>query len=980
MQAHSSPSPELRYKQLPSDLLNLQTQLRVTTEAHAKRNGRLIKRTMSGVNPQIAYRTSPSRPQTAPGHLKGRKRRSTPLASPVKVQYFKANRRKTTPRGGGAMLTKMKRSDDNPFLQHELSIKASMLSHTLKINHTNRSKSPRRDMLVRSAPSPRISSHTAKLEYLFAQYLGATDGHMDQFATQWMTEQIGLSSDNVDNMIEEAIESSIILGNIRSKATTRLACCVCLIGLEKLGAALPSHKKFLRTSRDVFASSIFEGSFSDSDSDDVEFTVKHISKKQMYKDVNDQLWNENERLKEELRALKAKENESPGACVVDTLSDMTEAQQSVVLSKIATKFPKVYTSSLTRSAGQKQLEEMHHQVWNAMAPSTQQTGLAFLLSRDTEVSGKVLATVPSILYKTMLVKNAELLTNFLWSHLNIVCKTILRDDNLSRRFLIKNGEELVAYGLSRDVASTPGFWTGDNWMKIVLDFASRVLVQSPNVATPVFVKHSNVLGSIFERHPNLLVEVIKTQPHLLRNLFDDGRELVVSNLPKVPEIIDAIISNEEVLIQTLSERSDSKFIFSVMDGMPDKVVEYFQEKPQRLAHLLIARPKLLSGAEAASPGMFAHVASFDSQFIVQNQPLLRMLGLYGLPLSKEIGTQTAPSLPGISSLLAGQYEPKPLVAITKAMSAEQKLLVKNYVHRTSASGGVKCWPDSQLNSTILDLYAGKIKANRVDHTMGHPQDTMTDFILDFFSHNGKSAKVGMKKVRELVATIQRMDPLLLTRRVFWFGVVTGVIVDDKYPFYPDAVEVLLTFLLELFNQHENDIVSRLSDHNLKCSVDVERANRAAQRIFGDPPASVEDLEKVLDKLKRASKTEDQLPSSARVDLSLRTPNAVGKYVDVDSTMDFLMDRWYVIQLAEREKLVDSFVKADVNGDSSLDFKEFLAVVKKLIPCADQRTVLRLFRSCGTQNANGEVALTAEHFSSVMKHFLRSYRTILLAQQ
>lgn len=106
MQAHSSPSPELRYKQLPSDLLNLQTQLRVTTEAHAKRNGRLIKRTMSGVNPQIAYRTSPSRPQTAPGHLKGRKRRSTPRASPVKVQYFKANRRKTTPRGGGLCLPK----------------------------------------------------------------------------------------------------------------------------------------------------------------------------------------------------------------------------------------------------------------------------------------------------------------------------------------------------------------------------------------------------------------------------------------------------------------------------------------------------------------------------------------------------------------------------------------------------------------------------------------------------------------------------------------------------------------------------------------------------------------------------------------------------------------------------------------------------------------------------------------------------------
>ena len=164
MQVHSSPSPELKYKELPSDLLNLQAQLRLTTEAHAKRNGRLIQRTFSGVNPGIAYRTSPCRPQTAPGHLKSRRRRPTPRASPVKVQYFKGSRRKTTPLG-----TKTKRSDDNPFLQHELSIKASMLSNALKIKHPNRSKSPRRDMLIREAASPRVSSHSAKIKYLFAQ-------------------------------------------------------------------------------------------------------------------------------------------------------------------------------------------------------------------------------------------------------------------------------------------------------------------------------------------------------------------------------------------------------------------------------------------------------------------------------------------------------------------------------------------------------------------------------------------------------------------------------------------------------------------------------------------------------------------------------------------------------------------------------------------------------------------------------------------
>ena len=95
----------------------------------------------------------------------------------------------------------------------------------------------------------RINSIKSKTEYLMQQYLtndtskmglqNSHGGYMEtgnvKFSVQWIIEQTGLTPSQVDTLIEDEVESSVIMSNMKSKITSKIACCLCLNGLEKLG-------------------------------------------------------------------------------------------------------------------------------------------------------------------------------------------------------------------------------------------------------------------------------------------------------------------------------------------------------------------------------------------------------------------------------------------------------------------------------------------------------------------------------------------------------------------------------------------------------------------------------------------------------------------------------------------------------------------------------------------------------------------------
>ena len=76
---------------------------------------------------------------------------------------------------------------------------------------------------------------------------------------------------------------------------------------------------------------------------------------------------------------------------------------------------------------------------------------------------------------------------------------------------------------------------------------------------------------------------------------------------------------------------------------------------------------------------------------------------------------------------------KPLIFFHWMSNANSSSKIKTRRRNSSIGNkeGYKWWPDSQINSTILEIYVAKIRANRSDRNIGYPLDCMSDFVLDF---------------------------------------------------------------------------------------------------------------------------------------------------------------------------------------------------------------------------------------------------------
>ena len=234
------------------------------------------------------------------------------------------------------------------------------------------------------------------------------------------------------------------------------------------------------------------------------------------------------------------------------------------------------------------------------------------------------------------------------------------------------------------------------------------------------------------------------------------------------------------------------------------------------------RPKLLIDAEKQTDGsLICHVAQFEPLLFTKNVPFLKMLNLTVLNKRKTITTQTdSKQYNQFASSIIPSRPSQPLTFFHWLSDNNNNNNNNNnksqQQRRRSSMGGkdnYKWWPDSQLNSAILEIYTAKIRANRADRNLGYPFDSMADFILDHFSLCGKQSKAGMRKVQELLVSVQRFNTKTIPKRIFWFGIVTGIIETDMFRFNDCAGDILLE-VLELIFPHEDEIISKMNDHQI----------------------------------------------------------------------------------------------------------------------------------------------------------------------
>ena len=308
----------------------------------------------------------------------------------------------------------------------------------------------------------RIKSISPKIKFLMQQYLNwentgvassSSSTHFkntlvdEAFTVQWIAEQTGLNSHEVDKLIEREVESSVLMGHMKSKLTSKVACCLCLNGLEKLETELPQYAKFLKTARRVFASSIFEDEEADSNANgrnaknqsfmNNKNDGRKVYDRPMYKMANYTLRDENDMLRKRIHELESQSIMNPQALITEKLSEMTKDQRKTMFSHFAETYADEYTASLSAQTNQDTLKRFYYASWNKMNNTSKEEVLHRALKTDTEVLRNAAMTKVDFLHRTFLIDNGQLLHSFLWKHMGSVVSKIIESPELLKYIVQK---------------------------------------------------------------------------------------------------------------------------------------------------------------------------------------------------------------------------------------------------------------------------------------------------------------------------------------------------------------------------------------------------------------------------------------------------------------------------------------------------------------------------------------------------------------
>lgn len=101
-------------------------------------------------------------------------------------------------------------------------------------------------------------------------------------------------------------------------------------------------------------------------------------------------------------------------------------------------------------------------------------------------------------------------------------------------------------------------------------------------------------------------------------------------------------------------------------------------------------------------------------------------------------------------------------------------------------------------------------------------------------------------------------------------------------------------------------------------------------------------------------------------MAITEPNGKYKNVFLDDVIDAVMKTWLSIQTKEDASLLEIFKNGDDNGDGVLSLEEFTSMVKEIDTNTPERTIVRMFNQCGSENEQGEMIILPQRFVQVMK--------------
>jgi len=211
---------------------------------------------------------------------------------------------------------------------------------------------------------------------------------------------------------------------------------------------------------------------------------------------------------------------------------------------------------------------------------------------------------------------------------------------------------------------------------------------------------------------------------------------------------------------------------------------------------------------------------------------------------------------------------------------------------------------------ISRIYTEKILVDEVDDRSRMPRQSLSEFLYDYHLELLGEPQLAEEALINIVANLNQW--IATSARVRMFARFLGL---TKQP--PLGVEPLNMFLIGLVKV-QNGQIPLLPDFDT-LHVESGRAIKVVEYVFAQAPYVV--------------KTKILLECEKR---------AVGRQIDLDSFLFFLVDMWREEQARSEERLRALFVASDADGNGNLDFQEFHDMVKHINSTKTHRELLRMY--------------------------------------
>lgn len=246
--------------------------------------------------------------------------------------------------------------------------------------------------------------------------------------------------------------------------------------------------------------------------------------------------------------------------------------------------------------------------------------------------------------------------------------------------------------------------------------------------------------------------------------------------------------------------------------------------------------------------------------------------------------------------------------------------------------GAKNMPYDNVVRLIHEAYEVKILADQKDDANNRPRQSFTDFLRDFLVRKYGLKSIATKHLGEIVGSIQKHSDQSVIRL---FGVISGML--DQQTWSPRTSDFVLNILRKT------------------CDIEGRPVTTISEWLNGDKEAGISEDAAIFAASEVSTSRLSFMPISDNelAEIKLLPKNDVGGLLVHDFllwTFDFLMSG----RRRVKEGFMQLFVANDKNGDGVLEFGEFAALIKLIIPSdptfeLDERKVSALYDEAATMD-------------------------------